>query len=125
MAEERCLEQGGEFEWLPNGNLKTISKLLPAIKEDPRTGKFTWFNSIVAVFYGWRDSRNNPEEAITYGDGSKISRDDIERTSQILDELSVSFKWKHGDVVLIDNRQVLHARKTFTPPRRILAALFQ
>jgi alpha-ketoglutarate-dependent taurine dioxygenase len=125
VAEERCLEHGGSFEWLPNGCLKTISKPLPAIKLDPRTNKNTWFNSIVAVYYGWRDSRNKPEEAITYGDGTPISPDDIERTSQILDELSVSFKWHQGDVVLVDNKLALHARKTFTPPRRILAALFQ
>ena len=30
-----------------------------------------------------------------------------------------------GDVLVIDNRQVMHARRSFTPPRQILACLQQ
>ena len=79
----------------------------------------------MAVYYGWRDSRNNPETAITYGDGTPIDKADIEHASRVLDELSVSFKWHQGDVILVDNLQALHARESFEPPRRILAALFE
>ena len=31
--------------------------------------------------------------------------------------------WKKGDVLLIDNRLVLHARRSFSGPRRILASI--
>jgi len=51
--------------------------------------------------------------------------EDVLRVSQILDELSVAFKWEKGDVVLVDNKQALHSRRPFIPPRRVLAALFQ
>lgn len=54
-----------------------------------------------------------------------MKEEDIRTCADILEKSSVSFTWKQGDVVLIDNRQVLHARKSFEPPRRILAALFQ
>jgi len=54
-----------------------------------------------------------------------MNKDDLTRATQILDELSVAFKWEQGDVVLVDNKLTLHARKTFVPPRRILAALFK
>jgi hypothetical protein len=77
------------------------------------------------VYNGWKDSRNTPETALTYGDNTPMNKDDIDRATQILDELSVAFKWEKGDVVLVDNKLALHARKTFVPPRRILAALFK
>jgi len=51
--------------------------------------------------------------------------EDVLSVSQILDELSVAFKWEKGDVVLVDNKQALHSRRPFVPPRRVLAALFQ
>lgn len=124
-VERKCTEHGGTFEWLANNTLKVVSPILPAVKLNPETNQMTWFNSIVAVFYGWRDSRNSPDTAITYGDGSPLDCCDVLTCSRIMDELSVSFEWQRGDVLLIDNRAVLHSRKSFLPPRRILAALFQ
>jgi hypothetical protein len=52
IAESRCTEHGGTFEWLENGDLKTVSKILPAIRIEERTNKPTWFNSIVAAYFG-------------------------------------------------------------------------
>ena len=54
-----------------------------------------------------------------------MQESDVMKCANILEESSVSFPWMQGDVLVIDNRQVLHARKSFEPPRRILAALFQ
>ena len=39
VAEKKCIEHGGSFEWLENGCLKVVSKVLPAIRLDDRTGK--------------------------------------------------------------------------------------
>ncbi|CAF3545309.1 unnamed protein product [Rotaria sp. Silwood1] len=89
------------------------------------TGKKSWFNSIVAAYMGWSDKRNDGKKAVTFADGEMMNEKDIHQCATILDESSVSFTWQKGDVLLIDNRQVLHARKSFEPPRRILAALFQ
>lgn len=105
--------------------LKTVSTVLPAVKQDVRTGQWTWFNSIVAVYYGWRDVRNLPEKSILYGDGTPLDAEDVSVCARIMSELSVAFEWQRGDVLLIDNRLVLHARNSFEPPRRILAALFK
>ena len=79
----------------------------------------------MAAYYGWKDSRNKPELAVTYGDDSFLDPADVKRTNEVLEENSVSFRWQKGDVLMIDNRFVLHSRKTFVPPRKILAALFQ
>ena len=88
-------------------------------------GKKSWFNSIVAAYTGWSDKRNDGKRAVTFADGEIMKEEDIRTCADILNRSSVSFTWQQGDVLLIDNRQVLHARKSFEPPRRILAALFQ
>lgn len=47
----------------------------------------------------------------------------MEDLEKILDQLAVDVTWEKGDVMLVDNNQALHARRTFTLPRRILASL--
>jgi alpha-ketoglutarate-dependent taurine dioxygenase len=42
---------------------------------------------------------------------------------QVLEEECVAVPWRHGDILLIDNWAVLHSRRSFEPPRRILASL--
>ncbi|KAI8851217.1 hypothetical protein BC829DRAFT_129045 [Chytridium lagenaria] len=105
------------LHWLPNGDVKTVSPVLPAVKT--YNGKKVWFNSVVAAYLGWRDSRNDPERAVTYGDGEGLEKEGIEDMRRIMEEeVSVAVPWVKGDVVWIDNEQVLHARKTFVPPRK-------
>lgn len=79
----------------------------------------------MAAYTGWSDKRNDGKRAVTFADGELMKEEDIRTCADILNRSSVSFKWEQGDVLVIDNRQVLHARKSFEPPRRILAALFQ
>lgn len=122
-AEKKALELVGSIEWLPDGCLKTVTDVLPAIREDTRTGKKTWFNSVIAVYRGWKDSRNSPETSITYGDGEPMDPAVMDTLEKVLDELAIDFKWQKKDVAMIDNRQVLHGRRSFVPPRQILAAL--
>ncbi|XP_063420201.1 uncharacterized protein LOC134705393 [Mytilus trossulus] len=122
-AEKKALELVGSIEWLSDGCLKTITDVLPAIRDDKRTGKMTWFNSVIAVYRGWKDSRNSPETSITFGDGSPMDPDVMTTLENTLNDLAIDFSWKINDVVMVDNRQVLHGRRSFVPPRQILAAL--
>jgi hypothetical protein len=124
-AENKCRALGGDFVWLPDGSMKTISTLLSAVKLDERTRKYVWFNQIVAVYYGSKETKYIPENGVVFGDNTVFNPEVIERCQEILEENSVAFKWEKGDVLLVDNNLVLHSRKTFVPPRRILAALFQ
>jgi hypothetical protein len=85
----------------------------------------TELDLVLIIFcLGWKDTRNS-ENTVLYGDNTPLNPDDVIRTNQVLEENSVSFKWHKSDVILVDNRFVLHSRKTFVPPRRILAALFE
>jgi alpha-ketoglutarate-dependent taurine dioxygenase len=35
----------------------------------------------------------------------------------------VAFRWQKGDLLVIDNALVMHSRRPFTGPRRILASI--
>ncbi|KAI9284761.1 hypothetical protein BC943DRAFT_325551 [Umbelopsis sp. AD052] len=124
-AERQAEELGMTLEWLPDGSLKTTSPILPATKLDERTGKVSWFNSIVAAFTGWQDSRNDATKAVVYGDGSPLDPVILRRCLDIMNELCCSFEWKKGDVILIDNVVTMHSRNSFEGSRRIYASLWK
>ncbi|THU55708.1 hypothetical protein C4D60_Mb11t09410 [Musa balbisiana] len=122
VAEERAAHLGVKLEWLEDG-VKTVTGPIPAIRLDQTRGRKIWFNSMVAAYTGWEDARNDPVKAVTFGDGTPLPADIIHECLNILEEESVAIGWKKGDILLLDNLAVLHSRRSFDPPRRILASL--
>ncbi|KDO51792.1 hypothetical protein CISIN_1g019661mg [Citrus sinensis] len=130
IAEESSIESfnraarlGMKLEWMEDGGVKTIMGPIPAIKYDESRQRKIWFNSMVAAYTGWKDDRNDPVKAVTFGNGKPLPADIVHDCLNILEEESVAIPWQKGDVLLIDNWAVLHARRSFNPPRRILASL--
>ena len=100
----------------------------PAVLVDPhdpeRRPRF--FNQILAAHAGWRDELNAPGASVVLGDGTPMRQDMLDAMERIFREESVSVQWRVGDVMLINNLQVMHARETFVDgeaPRRVLASL--
>lgn len=124
-AEKVGTEMGMELEWLEGNLLKTTTAVIPATKKDPRAGKTSWFNSIVAAFTGWKDTRNDPRKAVVFGDGSPLDAEVLQRCQEIMNELAVAFEWKRGDVLLVDNWATLHSRNSFKGERIIYASLWK
>ncbi|KAK2971126.1 hypothetical protein RJ640_008550 [Escallonia rubra] len=122
VAEERAAKLGMKLEWMGDG-VKTIMGPVPGIKFDKTRQRKIWFNSMVAAYTGWKDARNDPVKAVTFGDGIPLPAHVIYDCLRILDEESVAIPWLKGDVLLIDNLAVLHSRRPFDPPRRVLASL--
>jgi len=122
-AELAMQKQGTSFTWLPNGDCRTVTKVLPALVTDSRTGKRMFFNSMVAAFTGWNDARNEGRKAVVLGDGSPIEEAAMDAVAAFMKEKRVAFKWHVGDVIILDNTTTMHSRDTFTPPRRVLASL--
>ena len=83
----------------------------------------TFFNSVVAAYTGWVDSRNDPTKAVVCGDGTAVNGPVLLQTKEAMEEDCVAISWKKGDVLLIDNQLVLHARRPFFGKRRILASI--
>jgi hypothetical protein len=57
------------------------------------------------------------------GEGRYLDAAAIEEAARVMQEVCVAFPWRRGDVLLLDNRTVMHARRSFEGPRRILASL--
>lgn len=121
-AEERLRELGYEWEWQGDDCLRATTPVLPAVRKLP-DGRTTFFNQLIAAARGWKDSRNDPAKAITFGDGSPLDRDAVLVAAALGDELSFDIPWQRGDVALVDNFVTMHGRRTFTGIRKVLASL--
>lgn len=122
LAQQRASKLGMKLEWLDDG-VKTVMGPIPGVKYDERRKRKIWFNSMVAAYTGWEDERNDPVKAVTFGNGEPLPSQVVYDCLHILEEESVAIPWQKGDVLLIDNWAVLHSRRSFDPPRRVLASL--
>lgn len=83
---------------------------------------------MVAAYTGWNDVRNDGSKAVLLsGDGEEHQRlldgAAMAEAVRVMDECCVAFPWRAGDVLLLDNRTVMHSRRPFEGQRRILASL--
>jgi len=132
VVERKCREAEMEIEWKEDG-LRT-RKVCDAVIVHPRTGEKAFFNQVqlhhlscldpemrtamLAVF----DGRDLPRD-VRYGDGEPIEDAVMEHVSAVYRELAVSFPWQAGDVLMLDNMLVAHARNPFVGLRKIVVAM--
>jgi hypothetical protein len=58
-----------------------------------------------------------------YGDGSAIESADLQEIRDIYGAASVSFPWRKGDILMLDNFLASHGRQSFHGPRKILVSM--
>ena len=121
-AEQRLKTLKYSWEWLPDGSLRATTPVLPAVRK-LGNGRTSFFNQLIAASQGWKDTRNDPSKAITFGDGTPLDRDAVNTATQLGEELSFDIPWQKGDVALVDNYVAMHGRRTFTGTRKVLASL--
>lgn len=132
-VENRCAADGFEFEWLEGDGLRTRC-VRPAAVVHPETGEYTW----ITQFQHWHPACLDPDtrEAMmlmfedqdlprnaTFGDGTKISDDEVAHVLDLYARHEVVFDWEKGDLLLVDNLVAAHGRKPFTGPRNLLVSL--
>jgi hypothetical protein len=113
---------GYEWQWQADDALSVTTPVLPAIRrlED---GSHSFFNQLIAAFFGWKDARNDGQKVISFGDGSLIDSDAMAMAVAMAEDLTVDLQWQQGDVALLDNLRVMHGRRPFEGERRVLASL--
>lgn len=121
----RAAKQGAKVEWIQGNTVKVTTGPLPAFRFNKQNQHKTWFNNIVNT--NTRPMNGNIDDHDTYvelGNGDLVPDHVVKDCLKIMEEECVVIPWKKGDVMLINNLTVLHARQPLLkPPRRVLASL--
>ncbi|MGH9348039.1 MAG: amino acid adenylation domain-containing protein [Vicinamibacterales bacterium] len=132
-VDARCAALGVGVEWRADGTLRTRS-VRPAVIEHPVTGETIWFNQITHWHPSCLDdelrrsigtvfkSEDLPRNAF-YGDGSPIDDEVVAKICATYKDAEVSFPWQRGDVLMVDNALVAHARNAYEGVREIGVAM--
>lgn len=133
QIEKFCQQSGIECEFGGNGNLRT-KQICQAVAVHPVKGTQLWFNqahlfhvsnvgeSAAAALVAEFGKDGVPRNAC-YGDGSAIEEAELKAIRQAYSEEEVTFSWQRGDVLMLDNMAVAHAREPFRGERKIVVAM--
>ncbi|WP_416466968.1 amino acid adenylation domain-containing protein [Pseudomonas sp. LFS044] len=132
-VEARCQAAGIQWQWLADDELQ-IRTPCPAIITHPGSGVRSFFNQVqlhhpycldddvredlLTLFGNERMPRN-----VYYGDGSPIEDEVMQLIGELYEQCAVRFDWRKGDVILLDNMLIAHARDPFEGPRKIVVAM--
>ena len=122
-----------EWEWKSGDRLRTRS-IRPAVRVHPSSGEKVWFNHMAFFHVSSLPSevretlvRDLGEEGLPYntyyGDGERIDPDVVAQVREAYAAEKTRFSWQAGDVMLLDNMSVAHAREPFTGDREVLVAM--
>jgi non-ribosomal peptide synthetase component F/alpha-ketoglutarate-dependent taurine dioxygenase len=133
-VEAYCRRAGIQWEWLDGGEALRTWRVCPAFRRHPVTGDELFFNqlqvhhvaclppevrkALLDVFREEQLPRN-----VYYGDGSSIPDEVVAEILEVYDRLAVQFRWQEGEMIVLDNMRVAHARNPFTGARKIVVAL--
>ena len=132
QAEAFCRVNDMSYSWSADV-LKTIA-IRPAVYEHPITGE----DCFVAQGHHWHQSllapdvrnmlqqaygRDNMPRDFRYGDGTEIEDEIMDELTELYTKLEVARGWKLGDLVIVDNTSVAHARNPYKGDRTLFVAL--
>jgi alpha-ketoglutarate-dependent taurine dioxygenase len=132
-VEEYCMRNSIQFEWKANNGLRTRQQGI-AVAKHPKTGERIFFNQIQLHHIGFlspevRSSllslfeEEDLPRHVYHGDGSPIEEEVIQQIRKVYEECAVEFRWQEGDVMMLDNMLVAHARNPYVGRRKIVVAM--
>ncbi|MFF3325059.1 TauD/TfdA family dioxygenase [Streptomyces sp. NPDC002889] len=131
--ESYCRAGAIEFEWQPDGGLRTRQRR-SAVVRHPVTGRRCWFNQI-AFLNEWTIAPEVREYLVDvygadglpfntrYGDGDPIGEDVVQLLNKVYEDNTAREPWQAGDLMLVDNVRTAHSREPFEGPREVLVAM--
>jgi alpha-ketoglutarate-dependent taurine dioxygenase len=132
-VEAYCNAHRIELEWRDGGKLRTRQRR-QVIARHPRTGTESWCNHLTFFHVSTlepavRDlllSELREEELPNntyYGDGSPIEDEVLEALRASYRRSTLTFPWRQGDVLLLDNLLTAHGREPYSGPRRVVVGM--
>jgi alpha-ketoglutarate-dependent taurine dioxygenase len=132
-VEKYCEQHNIEYEWVGGSRLRTRS-IRHAVAEHPDTGVVTWFNQahhfhvtslepdVATALLNSYAPEDLPRNSY-FGDGSPLTDDVLRHIADCYAAERTAFLWEKGDVIMIDNMLVAHARTPYRGERLIALAL--
>jgi alpha-ketoglutarate-dependent taurine dioxygenase len=132
-VERYCRVNAIEFEWRPDGGLRTRQRR-SAVVRHPVTGQRCWFNQI-PFLNEWTIASEIREYLVDvygaeglpfntrFGNGDPIGEDVVELLNKVYEANTAREPWQAGDLLLVDNVRTAHSREPFEGPREVLVAM--
>jgi alpha-ketoglutarate-dependent taurine dioxygenase len=132
-VERYCRANAIEFEWQPDGELRTRQRR-SAVVHHPVTGRRCWFNQI-AFLNEWTLAPEVREYLVDvygadglpfntrFGNGDPIGEDVVQLLNEVYEAHTAREPWRAGDLLLVDNVRTAHSREPFEGPREVLVAM--
>lgn len=132
-VEAYCRTAGYDVEWRTKDRLRT-RRVGPAVLHHPHTREAVWFNHAAFFHVSTLDPRVREALLATvdeedlpnntyYGDGEPIESPVLEAIRDAYNEETVTFGWRRGDLLMLDNMLVAHGRAAFSGPRKVLVGM--
>ncbi len=132
-VERYCRANATEFEWQPDGTLRTWQRR-SAVVRHPVTAQHCWFNQI--AFLNERTIDPEVREYLVdlygedglpfttrFGNGDPVGEDIVELLNETYDAHTMREPWQSGDLLLVDNIRTAHSREPYEGAREVLAGL--
>jgi alpha-ketoglutarate-dependent taurine dioxygenase len=133
VVDRFCADNDIEVDWLPDGVLRTVQKCQGTARH-PQLDEVVMFNQAHLFHASSLDEararkleelfgKDRLPRHTAFGDGAEFPAETLAAVRHAYASNAVDFTWEKGDVILIDNMQVAHGRRTFKGKRNVLAAL--
>src|SRR5947207_7951111 len=131
--ERYCRANAIEFEWRPDGALRTWQRR-SAVVHHPLTGQRCWFNQI-AFLNEWTIDPEVREYLVDiygedglpfntrFGNGDPIGADVVQLIDEVYEANTVRERWQAGDLMLVDNDRTAHRGDRLEGPREVLVPM--
>ena len=137
IVEQYCDANQMQYHWHDTNKSKielTTKQICQASIKHPITHENVWFNqahlfhssSLNEIDKNFLLSVVNEENLSRnayYGDENLIAVDDIKHILEAYDSEKIVFRWQKGDVLILDNMLMAHARNAFSGERKIAVAM--
>lgn len=132
-VDEFCRATGIQAEWISNDHLRT-RQVCQGVATHPVTGEKVWMNQahlfhvttqdpeVVEVLLEEFGEESLPRNTY-YGDGTPIDGEVFDAIREAYDAEALIFPWETGDVLLLDNMLMAHARSPFTGARKVVVGM--
>lgn len=133
-VEKFCKENDIEFEWKAGATELTTRQTCQATLVHPTSGESVWFNQAHLFHISSLDNEsrhslitelgeeNIPRNA-SYGNGEPFECETLDHIRKIYIKEKIKFKWKKGDIMILDNILMAHGRESYKGERKVAVAM--